>query len=189
MVRTRVGYAGGDKMNPTYYDLGNHSETIQIDYDPSKVSYEQLLDVFWDSHSPTSPPYSTQYKSVIFYHNEEQKKLAIEAKEQQELKPGLTIYTEIVPYSGFYLAEDYHQKYALRGVSDIAKELLSIYPDLDDFINSTAVTRLNGYAGAYGNVDELKENLDDFGLSEKAKQRLLEIANRGLRPACLTPSQ
>ena len=188
MVRTRVGYSGGDKMNPTYYNLGNHSETIEIDYDPLKITYEDLLDVFWDSHSPTYPPYSTQYKSAIFYHNEEQKKLSIETKEQQELR-GLTIYTEIVPYSRFYLAEDYHQKYALRGVWDIVGELLAIYPDLEDFVNSTAVTRLNGYSGGYGDVEELRKNLDDFGLSESAKQRLLSIADRGLRPGCLAPSK
>ena len=66
---------------------------------------------------------------------------------------------------------------------------MEIYPDLEDFINSTAVTRLNGYTGAYGSEDELKENLDDFGLSESAKERLLMIADRGLRPGCLTPSK
>ena len=176
-------------MNPTYYNLGNHSETIEIDYDPTKISYEELIDIFWDSHSPTSPPYSTQHKSAIFYHNEEQKKLAIETREQQELKLGSSIYTDIVPYTRFYLAEDYHQKYALRGVSDIVGELLAIYPDLEDFVNSTAVTRLNGYAGVYGSVDELRENLDDFGLSKKAKETLSRIADKGLRPACQTPSR
>ena len=176
-------------MNPTYYDLGNHSETIEIDYEPAKISYEELLDVFWDSHSPTSPPYSIQYKSAIFYHNEEQKRLAVETKEQQEIKRGKSIYTEIVPYSRFYLAEDYHQKYALRGVWDIVGELLAMYPDPEDFVNSTAVTRLNGYSGGYGDVDELRRNLDDFGLSEMAKETLLKIADRGLRPGCLTPSK
>jgi peptide-methionine (S)-S-oxide reductase len=184
VVRTRVGYSGGDTINPTYYDLANHSETIQIDYDPSKISYKQLLDVFWASHNPTILAYSTQYKSIIFYHDEEQRRLAVETKAQQESKQGLSIYTEIVPYSEFYLAEDYHQKYALRQESVIMKELKEIYPDIEDFINSTAVARLNGYAGAYGSAEMLKDRLDMFGLSETAQQRLLELADRGLRPGC-----
>ena len=111
MVRTRVGYAGGAKANPTYYALGDHAETIQIDYDPTRISYEELLNVFWESHNPTSPSWSRQYMSAIFYHNEEQQRLAQDTKARQEAKLGTKIYTEIVPYTQFYLAEDYHQKY------------------------------------------------------------------------------
>ena len=65
MVRTRVGYAGGMKINPTYYDLGDHTETIQIDYDPAKITYEKLLDVFWDSHNPYSAVVETIYVNNI----------------------------------------------------------------------------------------------------------------------------
>jgi peptide-methionine (S)-S-oxide reductase len=187
VVRTRVGYSGGEKVNPTYHDLGDHSETIQIDYDPLKISYEQLLDVFWASHNPTVSSFSVQYRSAIFYHNEEQRRLAVESKEQQEKERGQRIYTEIIPYSRFYLAEDYHQKYALRNVSVIAGEVLEMYSDIEDFVNSTAVARLNGYAGGYGDADELKTSLDKLGLSEAAEQRLLEIADRGLKPGCITP--
>lgn len=71
MIRTRVGYAGGSKENPTYYSLGDHSETIQIDYDPTQISYGQLLEVFWNSHNPTYEPWSRQYMSIIFYHSED----------------------------------------------------------------------------------------------------------------------
>ena len=79
MVRTRVGYAGGTKKNPTYHDLGDHSETVQMDYDPTVISYTKLLDVFWDSHDPSLPSDSKQYMSIIFYHNDKQKELAIES--------------------------------------------------------------------------------------------------------------
>ncbi len=184
MVRTRVGYAGGEKENPTYYSLGGHSETIQIDYDPSKITYEQLLEVFWDSHTPSVASHSTQYRNVVFYHNEEQRELAVESKKQYAEKTGADIYTEILPFTGFHLAEDYHQKYYLQHESDIYRELRQIYPDIEDFINSTAVARLNGYAGVYGTEEELKNGLDDLGLSEKAEERLLSIARKGLRPGC-----
>jgi peptide-methionine (S)-S-oxide reductase len=188
VIRTRVGYAGGDKVNPTYYDLGNHSETIEIDYDPAVISYERLLDVFWDSHNPTVPAYSTQYKSIIFYHDEEQRRLAVESKARQESEKQSEIYTEIVPYSEFYLAEDYHQKYCLSQEYALMKELTEIYPDMESFVNSTAVARLNGYACGYGSSENLQEDIDNLGLSEAGAARILELAEkRGLRPGCPLP--
>ena len=126
MIRTRVGYAGGHKQDPTYRDMGDHTETVQVDYDPRMISYEQLLRIFWDSHHPTTPPFSQQYKSIIFYHNEEQKRLAIETKEREESRLKGSIYTEIVPFSEFYLAEAYHQKHYLRQEPDIMKDLSGI---------------------------------------------------------------
>ena len=184
MIRTRVGYAGGGSTNPTYHNLDSHSETIQIDYDPTRITYEELLAVFWDSHSPTAQPWSRQYMSIIFYHNEEQRAIAVESKEFQEDKLGHSIVTEIIPFSQFYLAEDYHQKYYLTSEPNLVKELRGIYPDIHDFIASTAVARLNGYAGGYGTIETLEDDLDSFGLSEAGKIRLLEIAERGLVAGC-----
>ena len=130
MVRTRVGYTGGITDNPTYHDLGKHSETVQMDYDPSQISYEQLLDVFWAGHKPTMPAYSRQYASIIFYHTEEQRQLAVESNERQEQKQGRKLYTEILPASEFYLAEDYHQKYYLQSMREWMAELRRYYPNL-----------------------------------------------------------
>ena len=178
MIRTRVGYAGGTKENPIYYSLGDHSETIQIDYDPTQISYKQLLDVFWDSHNPIYEPWSRQYMSIIFYHNEEQKRLAIETKESEETRLGRDIFTEIVPFSKFYLAEDYHQKYYLRRESALMEEFNAIYPATEDFIASTAAARVNGYVGGYGILATLEEEPSIFGLSEAGIKRLLEIAGR-----------
>jgi peptide-methionine (S)-S-oxide reductase len=176
VVRTRVGYAGGTTKNPTYYNLGDHTETIQIDYDPTQVSYEELLDVFWDSHNPAQRPWSRQYMSIVFYHNDEQKRLAMETRDREAAKINSEIFTEIVPASEFYLAEAYHQKYRLRQVPDLMKEFSVIYPDNEDFVDSTAAARVNGYLGGYGTFEALQAELSGLGLSPAGSQRLLDIA-------------
>jgi peptide-methionine (S)-S-oxide reductase len=180
-VSTRVGYAGGTTENPEYSNLGDHSETVQITYDPAQISYEELLDVFWYIHNPTVKPLSDQYKSVIFYHDDEQKRLAMETKERREAEVGSTIYTEIVPAAEFYLAEAYHQKYHLRQIPELAGEFMAIYPDIEDFVNSAAVTRINGYAAGYGAEDVLQEELYDLGLSPEGIERVLNMSS-GLAP-------
>jgi peptide-methionine (S)-S-oxide reductase len=174
VIRTRVGYAGGTMKDPTYHNLGNHSETIQIDYDPKQISYEELLQVFWDSHYPASRPWSRQYASIIFYHDEEQKRLATESREREATMYEGPIYTEIVPLTEFYLAEGYHQKYQLRSVPLLLEEFSAIYPDEADLVNSTAVTRANGYVGGNGTLDNLQAEIDKLGLSTKAKEYLLK---------------
>ena len=127
---------------------------------------------------------SRQYMSIIFYHDEDQKRLALESKQREEASIGSPIFTEIVPISDFYLAEDYHQKYYLRREPEFMKELSIIYPNAEDFIASTAAARLNGYAGGYGAFDNLKEARYSLGLSEAGASRLLELADRGLQPGC-----
>lgn len=174
MIRTRVGYAGGEKADPTYQSLGGHSETIQIDYDPSIISYSELLDVYWDSHSPTSRPWSQQYASIIFYHSEEQRQLAVETSKREADRLGKPIFTEIVPFSGFSLAEDYHQKYRLQQVPQLANALRAIYPDQSDFVDSTVAARLNGYVGGYGTLEALRAEIDDMGLPPAKAEPLLE---------------
>jgi peptide-methionine (S)-S-oxide reductase len=179
-----VGYAGGTTTNPTYYNIGDHSETVEVDFDPTIVSYEQLLAAFWSGHNAWYPPYSVQYRSAIFYTTDQQQKLANESKQAEEAKLGKPIYTDIEPYTSFYVAEDYHQKYYLRQNSDLANELYTIYPNPADFRDSTVVARLNGYVGGYGDLDTLKKNLDNFGLSESGKQTLLKIVESGLTLVC-----
>ena len=183
MVRTRVGYTGGKKLNPTYYNLGDHTETLQLDYDPTLISYEQLLDIFWNSHNPTRGAWSQQYKAAVFVHNEEQERLALETRDQlAQEKTGRffnrKIQTDIIPASTFYLAEDYHQKYSLRQTAQLIREYETIYPQLDDFVNSTAVTRVNGYVGGHGSLAQLEAELDNLGLSEGSRQQLQKIVER-----------
>ncbi len=116
------GYTGGTLKNPTYEDVCNsetgHAEAVEVTYDGDKVSYERLLEVFWMNHNPTTPNQQgpdrgSQYRSVIFYHDEEQKKLAEASKETlaQSGKWQKPIVTEITPAETFYKAEEYHQRY------------------------------------------------------------------------------
>lgn len=176
-----MGYAGGSKRNPTYHDLGDHSETIQIDYDPTEITYKELLDVFWNNDSPTSRSVSRQYASIIFTHDEEQERLATETKEREEAERGQRITTEIVRYTEFWQAEDYHQKYRLRGVKALWEAFKAMYPDFDDLVNSTAAARVNGYVGGHGTTKQLEEEIDKLGLPSEAQEKLREIAERRLR--------
>jgi methionine-S-sulfoxide reductase len=125
VVETKVGYAGGTKVNPSYEETSSgatgHAESVEIKFDPSKVSYETLLDWFFKIHDPTTlnrqgNDVGTQYRSAIFYHGEEQKKAAEKFKEKVA-KSGAwkkDITTEIAPAGQFYQAEDYHQKYLVK---------------------------------------------------------------------------
>ncbi|OLD32414.1 MAG: peptide-methionine (S)-S-oxide reductase [Thaumarchaeota archaeon 13_1_40CM_2_39_13_2] len=122
ITSTAVGYMGGITKNPTYEDVctdtTGHAEVVQVEYDPSKISYREILNVFWGNHDPTTlnrqgPDIGTQYRSVIFFHSSDQEKEAIASKEelQKSTKYGKKIVTEIVPAAEFYKAEEYHQAY------------------------------------------------------------------------------
>jgi len=187
VIRTRVGYAGGTEPNPTYRNIGSHSETIQIDFEPDKVSYEELLAVFWNANAAYPSSYSRQYNSIIFYHNEQQKTLAEESyKQRREERPG-TVFTEIIPYKDFMLAELYHQKYYLQVEQRLMKDALSNLDDFEGFMFSTTAARLNGYVGGYGDPATLEKEIESYGLSDEGEKILLGIAERGLLGACPAP--
>ena len=177
MVRTRVGYAGGTKEDPTYHSLGDHMETIQIDYDPSQISYVDLLDIFWRNHNPSSRAWSKQYMAAVFYHNDEQKKLADESREREASKRKEEIQTKILPLTAFYRAEDYHQKYRLRRERNLLREFERIYPAGGDLVDSTAAARVNGYLGGHGTSADLKTDLKRLGLSAEGSRYLLRIVD------------
>jgi peptide-methionine (S)-S-oxide reductase len=120
ITKTTVGYMGGNTKNPTYEQVctnrTGHAEVIQIEYDEKQVTYEELLELFWDIHDPTQlnrqgPDVGKQYRSVIFYHNELQKKQAEISKKEKQKKFDKEISTDIIPSVEFYPAEEYHQKY------------------------------------------------------------------------------
>lgn len=123
-----MGYAGGTTTNPTYHNLGDHAESVQIEYDPARITYSQLLDVFWADHDPGTRPWKRQYMSAIFYHGEEQRRLAERSRDRESERIHRRIYTEILLAGEFTPAEGYHQKFSLRGDSELAGELRAIYP-------------------------------------------------------------
>ena len=122
VIATRVGYTGGNFGNPTYRDVctdrTGHAEAVEVEFNPSQVSYEQLLKVFWENHDPTQlnrqgPDYGTQYRSAIFFHSPDQEQAARESKEKLQNSGQFRgpIVTQITPAVTFYEAEDYHQQY------------------------------------------------------------------------------
>lgn len=160
---------------------------MQIDFDPTQISYSELLDAFWHGHSPYNQAWSQQYMSIIFYYNDEQKRLATESRDRLEAETGRKVYTEIVPATDFYLAEDYHQKYYLKNLHELAGEFRAIYPDIKDFTDSTATARVNGYIAGFGTPDAVREEIDSLGLSPSGVEIVRELAERGLAPACPAP--
>ena len=125
VISVTSGYTGGQKKNPTYEEVSSgrtgHAESVQIIFDPEKISYEKLLDVFWHNIDPTTPDRQfcdrgSQYRSAIFYLNEEQKRLALESKAALEKSKPFKepIVTEIQPAAQFYPAEEYHQDYYIK---------------------------------------------------------------------------
>ena len=135
VTATTVGYSGGVTQDPTYKevctDKTGHAEVVQVEYDPARVSYEQLLNVFWENHDPTElnrqgHDVGTQYRSAIFFHDDEQKAQAVASKQELEkvAGPKRPIVTEITPALEFYPAEDNHQRYLeKRGLTSCTVEL------------------------------------------------------------------
>ena len=127
VVSTAVGYTGGHLANPTYKDVctdrTGHAEVVQVEFDPGKVSYDQLLNVFWENHDPTTlnrqgPDVGGQYRSAIFFHSPEQEKAALASKEARQASVRKPIVTLVEPAKEFWIAEDYHQQYLeKRGLS------------------------------------------------------------------------
>jgi peptide-methionine (S)-S-oxide reductase len=120
VTRTRVGYSGGTLENPTYEDVCSHTtghaEVVEVTYDPQRVSYDQLLDVFWHKHDPTQLnrqgwDIGDQYRSVVFFHEAEQQEAALRSKAREQAGSPAPIVTQIEPAQTFYEAEDYHQQY------------------------------------------------------------------------------
>ncbi|TDO71353.1 peptide methionine sulfoxide reductase msrA/msrB [Halanaerobium saccharolyticum] len=176
IIRTRVGYAGGTTESPTYQMIEDHTETIEIDYDPEVISYRELVEIFFESHNPYSPAYSTQYASLILYQNKKQQKTALEVKEELEAESGREIETVIKELDHFYRAEDYHQKYRLQQQQDFKNHYLD-QMSMKQFINSPAVTKVNGYISGSGERDNIIKNIGKLGLTTELQERLLKLNN------------
>ena len=174
VVRTRVGYAGGTSPKPTYKNIGDHTETLQVDFDPSQVTYAELLKVFWSSHDGCRSGGSTQYLSILFVHDAAQRREAEASRDALAAKEGRKIRTPIREAGAFHVAEDYHQKYRLRGDPVLRKAFEKVCPDDAALRDSTAAARVNGWLAGYGTATEYRAAREQLGLPESALKRLDE---------------
>lgn len=174
MIRTTVGYAGGTTLNPDYRHIGDHSETIRVEFDPQRITYAELLEVYWESHDPFMPSYNRQYRNAVLTLDETQRQQAEQSARDVARASGQNVRSSIEPAGVFYPAEDYHQKYLLRRAGGILAELQAIYPDEEQFAASTAAARINGYLGCYGEPEQLERELGLLGLSPRMQQQLIK---------------
>ncbi len=170
-----MGYTGGDQPDPTYYHLGDHTESVEILFNPEQISYQELLDIFWSAHHPDQRPWSRQYMAAIFTHTPEQRRLALASLARVKQRFHGRVFTEILPAKRFYPAEDYHQKYYLRQFPELLREFQSIYPSPTDFRDSTAAARINGYLGGNLPADGSSPDLDRLGLAPAGRRLLARI--------------
>ncbi|PKI57899.1 hypothetical protein CRG98_021687 [Punica granatum] len=150
VVRTTAGYAGGSKTNPEYRSLGNHAESVQVEYDPRLISYRQLLEVFWSSHDSRQvfgqgPDVGSQYRSVIFVNGTEESRLAAFSKEREQTKSKSSVVTTQIQQIGtFYPAEPEHQKFELKR-NPFLLQLMGNLPE-EELERSSLAAKLNGFA-------------------------------------------
>jgi len=148
VVRTRVGYAGGTKRDPTYRSLGDHTEVFQVEFDPGTIAYRDLLEMVFNSHNPQHQTRKTQYQNVVLVATAAQQATLNEFLTTQ----GLTvdgIGTRIEQLSRFYVAEDYHQKYKLRSVSSLMDTFEAAGYGDNELRESPIAAKLNGYAAGH----------------------------------------
>jgi len=164
-----VGYCGGTTPNPTYENIGNYSETIQIKYDPQKISYSKLLEAFFEKHD-SSAITSIQYASRIFYHDEDQKKLA-----EEKLSTQHDATTIIVKFESFHDAEDYHQHYILKNsYRKLFKQPLLMEISNEQKKRSELCSLLSGFC-SHKDKSVLKQNLKEIRIKSDEIEKLLEL--------------
>ncbi len=168
VIRTRVGYAGGTMPDPTYHNIGDHIESLEIDFDLDKLSFEEIVSVFWKNHNPISPFWKRQYAKAIFFHNEKQKKIILNSKQKLEKELKEQITTEIIPYERFYQAENYHQKYHLQNHTALLADFKKIFTNMQQFVDSTASARVNGYINGYGTAINFDKDIERLGLEQSS---------------------
>lgn len=182
VVRTRVGYGGGLAPEPTYRVMGDHSETVELDFDPARITYEEILHLFWDNHNPVNINgyKGRQYQSLVLYHNEMQRE-AVQQVIKMRLEAGREEpETEIARYTTWYLAEDRHQKYYLHRYPRAVERLSTCYLSHQELVNSTIAARLNGLAKGYTNLERIKLEVADWPMSPEELSRLLDLIS-GIR--------
>ena len=177
MLRTEVGYIGGRTSNPSYHDLADHAEGVDVCFDPERISRDALLDVFWKSHEPTRASRSTQYKAALYCHSEAERAAAVASRDRLEAALGRKVHTEILLGHPWYPAEGYHQKWCLRRHGDLFGELLERFGSEAEALRSTAAAQLNGLLGGSVTRADFDRAIEGLALSDKGR-RVLEKSVR-----------
>ena len=175
VVRTRVGYAGGTTPAPTYDDIGDHIEAVQVEYDPSTLDYARLLDCFWANHDPTRAPFKRQYQSALFPRTEAQIERARASAATVADRLDAPLSTDVIEDAPFYRAEDYHQKHKLRHHPELMQAFRAIYPDEEALTDSSAAALVNGYVGGHRAPRHLDDDLARLGLPPTATDALRSL--------------
>lgn len=178
VVRTRVGYAGGTTPAPTYDDIGDHIEAVQVEYDSSALGYDRLLDCFWTNHDPTRAPFKRQYQPALFPRTEAQIEQARASAATVADRLDASLSTDVIEDAPFYRAEAYHQKYKLRHHPELMQAFRAIYPDEEAFTNSPAAALVNGYVGGHRPPRHLDDDLPRLGLPSTATEALQSLVAR-----------
>jgi len=178
VLRTAVGYAGGHSPNPTYHDLADHAEAVQVEFDPQVIDFETLLHMFWDAHDPTSALRSSQYRAELFCADEGQLAIAEASAETIAAKYGSPVATALRLRVPFHLAEDYHQKWRLRRHTALWQELQTHYMGEQALLGSTAAAKLNGYVSGGASRAQVERDLALMGLSDEANAGLIAAHRR-----------
>ncbi len=173
-----MGYTGGSQPDPTYHQLGDHTESFQVDYDPARLSYETLLREFWKEADPTERPYSRQYMSAVFYADETQQRLALATGRQAMAGKSGPMLLPILPLATFYRAEAYHQKYYLRRYTDLMHEFSACGER--EFEDSTLAMWLNACVDGQLKRQDVEALLEPLALPEAELQRLRSLTQAAL---------
>ncbi len=155
--------------------MGDHTETLQIDFDPTVISYERIMRIFFDAHNPTRAPWSRQYKSAVFCDGPEQLAVVQKLVQAIEAQRGAAVQTEVQSQWTFTRAEDYHQKYRLQAHGELMNDLRRYFTDFKDLVDSPTAMRLNSYLGRCLDAEQLNREIDRFGLSERGVRVLRKL--------------
>ncbi|MGI2327993.1 peptide-methionine (S)-S-oxide reductase MsrA [Planococcus sp. YIM B11945] len=174
IMRTRVGFAGGTTENPTYRQMGDHTETVEVDFDPERLAYADILRIFWQNHYPNRDQYKgRQYISLLRFHSEQQKETIEQVKKDMEAALGEPIETDIAVFTAFTPAEERHQKYYLKRYPKALEQLEAFFPEPSMLVDSTFAARLNGFVKGYGTRDGLKQEITGWPIKDEYRQQLI----------------
>lgn len=148
---------------------------MQVDFDPQQIGYEEVATLFWKTHNPCATPYSRQYMSAIWYHDESQQEfvLGLLTAANDRFEGGVT--TTVEPLEAFTLAENYHQKYRLQSKRGLMKVFRTMYPAFEDFNNSTSAARLNAFAAGHGSRRLFDQEVDLYGFSREELESVMRV--------------